>query len=264
MNLQHIYLYPIKSAQPYEVSQAVVYPQGLNFDREFMLTELDGTFITARKEALLYSFSAFPTPSGLYVQYKNHSYIQIEYQDFQQILSCEVWHNNFPSFVASETINQWFSKIIGRSIQLRWLGKNPQRTIKRYPDHPLSFADGYPLLLITESSLNAVQQSCPASITAQQFRPNIIIESSLPFEEQQWDKIQIGDVIFLHSKPCERCILITRNPHTNQMDPKMEPFRTLKKINTNKQGIPLFGINLIPLNTGIIRNGDKLKVLSYR
>ncbi|KAA6208670.1 MOSC domain-containing protein [Avibacterium paragallinarum] len=265
MKLQHIYLYPIKSTQPYEVSQAVVYPQGLNFDRELMLTELDGTFITARKDALLYSFSAFPTPSGLYIQYKNYSDIQVEYQDFQQIQPCEVWHNNFRSFVAPEEINQWFSKIIGRSVQLRWLGKNSQRTIKRYPNHPLSFADGYPLLLTTESSFNVVQQSCPISISALQFRPNIIIEGLSPFEEQQWEKIQIGNVIFLHSKPCERCTLITRNLLDKyQMEPKMEPFRTLKKMNTNEQGMALFGINLIPLSTGTIRNGDEVKVLSYR
>lgn len=264
MQLQHIYLYPIKSTQSYEASQALVLPHGLNFDREFMLTETDGSFITARKEAELYHFYAFPIPLGLYIRYKNHSSIQIHYQDFQEIQSCDVWGNQFPSFVAKETINQWFSEKLGREVQLRWLGENSQRKIKRYPSQSLSFADGYPLLLTTEMSFNAVQQSCPSEILPTQFRPNLIIDGINAFEEQQWDHIQIGEVKFLHTKPCERCILTTRNPETNHTDPKMEPFRTLKKINTNEQGAPLFGINLIPLNTGTIKVGDQVEVISLR
>ena len=45
------------------------------------------------------------------------------------------------------------------------------------------------------------------------------------------------------------------------MHPKMEPFRTLKKINTNEKGKPLFGINLVPLNSGVIYVGDELQLL---
>ncbi|MEE6031081.1 MOSC domain-containing protein [Avibacterium paragallinarum] len=264
MKLQHIYLYPIKSTQSYEVAQAVVQPQGLNFDRTFMLTEPDGTFISARKDAELYHFYALPTPLGLYIQHKDGSAIQVQYTDFQQSQACEVWGNEFNSLLASQEINHWFSEKIGRAVQLRWTGEHTQRKIKRYPDQPLSFADGYPLLLTTEASFNTVQQACPSPISPLQFRPNLIIDGITPFEEQQWAEIQIGEVKFLHSKPCERCVLTTRNPTTNQADPKMEPFRTLKKLNRNEQGAPLFGINLIPLNTGIIRVNDEVKILTLK
>lgn len=264
MQLKQIYLYPIKSTQSYKVNQAVVFPHGLNFDREFMLTEIDGSFITARKDAELYHFYAFPIPLGLYIRYKNNSHIQIYYQDFRETQSCDVWGNQFPSFVAKNIINQWFSEKLDRPVQLRWIGEKSQRKIKRYPTQPLSFADGYPLLLTTEASFNAVQQACSSPILSTQFRPNMIINGINAFEEQQWEQIQIGEVKFLHTKPCERCVLTTRNPEKNQIDSQMEPFRTLKKINTNKQGLPLFGINLIPLNTGTIRVGDSVKILSFK
>ncbi|WP_424405729.1 MOSC domain-containing protein [Pasteurella sp. PK-2025] len=256
MHIQQLYLYPIKSTQAYQVSQAMVQLQGLNFDREFMLTEPNGTFITARKDPALFAFSTFPLSMGIAVHHQDGSTLHIYYPDFLQQHSCEVWGNHFPSWVAKPEINQWFSEKIGRPVQLRWLGQQSARHIKNHLNNPVSFADGYPILLTTHASLNALQQHCEQPINMRQFRPNIVLDGDVPFIEQQWQKIQIGEVVFVHSRPCERCVLTTRHPDNAQMDPKMEPFRTLKKINTNDQGKPLFGINLIPQNTGIIRVND--------
>lgn len=259
--LRAIHLYPIKSTLGYSVSQAVVQPQGLSFDREFMLTEPNGKFITARKDAELYHFSAMPVPFGLYVRHKNGNSLLVRYQDFSQMQTCEVWGTEFSSLIATDKINRWFSEKIGREVQLRWTGEHTQRQIKRFPQHPLSFADGYPLLLTNTASLTELQKHCPAPILMSQFRPNLVIEGNTPFEEQQWDRIQIGEVTFLHTKPCERCVLTTRNPETGQLNPTMEPFRSLKKLNSNEEGKPIFGINLLPLNSGIITLDDPVNLL---
>ncbi len=262
--LHSIHLYPIKSTLDHPVSQAVVQTQGLAFDREFMLTEPNGKFISARKEAALYHFSAIPVPFGLYITHNDGSRLVVNYRDFIQSQDCEVWGTEFASFVAADEINRWFSEKVGRNVQLRWLGEQSQRRIKRFPDNPLSFADGYPLLLTNTKSLEALENHCPHPIKMAQFRPNIVIEGNAPFEEQQWDKIRIGEVTFLHTKPCERCVLTTRDPDNNELHPQMEPFRTLKKVNPNEEGKPIFGINLLPLNSGIIRVEDKVNILFYR
>ncbi|WP_324187734.1 MOSC domain-containing protein [Lonepinella koalarum] len=73
--------------------------------------------------------------------------------------------------------------------------------------------------------------------------------------------MQIGAVRFLNGKSCVRCSLITRNPTTNQLHEKMEPYRTLKKVSKDDENQPIFGINLIPLNLGIIRVGDNVQIL---
>ncbi|MDO5053967.1 MAG: MOSC domain-containing protein [Pasteurella oralis] len=261
MQVKQLYLYPIKSTQAYQVAQAVVQVQGLNFDREFMLTETDGKFISARKDQTLYHFFALPIPLGLQIQHQDGDMLIVRYCDFQQQSIAEVWGSHFPAWVASEQINLWFSEKIGRKVQLRWIGEQSQRYTKRLPDAPVSFADGYPLLLTTLASFAAVQAQCPSPIKMLQFRPNIVIDAEQPFIEQTWKKIKIGDVLFFNVKPCTRCILTTRDPDSNTIDAKMEPFRTLKKINVNAEGQPLFGINLIPLNTGIIRLNDKVEII---
>lgn len=266
MQLTHIFLYPIKSTLGYEVRQAVVQLQGLNFDRQFMLAEPTGTFITARKDGTLYNFSAYPMPFGLFVEHKDGDQIMIRYEDFAQgeLKSCEVWGTHFPAFTAAEEINRWFSEKIGRAVQLRWTGEHSQRRIKNHPHKPVSFADGFPLLLTSTASLDDVQKHCPIPLTMSRFRPNIVVDGETAFAEQQWKEIKIGDVTFLNDKLCARCVLTTRDPATGETDIAMEPFRTLKKINADENGKPIFGINLIPLNSGVIRVGDTVNVLSYR
>lgn len=261
MQLQQLCLYPIKSTPAYFVSQAIVQPQGLNFDREFMLTEPNGKMITARKDETLFRLSAFPVPFGLQVVHQDGDMLIIHYADFQQQAECDVWGNVFHSLVASSHINRWFSEKFGREVQLRWIGQQSPRRTSRSPQTPVAFADGYPLLLTSEKSLQQVQQECAVEISMANFRPNLVIDGEYPFQEESWQKIQIGAVQFLNIKPCERCVLITRDPQTHQLDRKMEPLRTLKKLNTNAAGKVIFGINLIPLNQGVIRVGDKLEVL---
>lgn len=263
-SLTKIAFYPIKSIQPCFTLQSYVQPHGLSFDREFMLTDPAGTFITARKYGELYRFSAYPIAQGIIVRHQDGSEIVIRYQDFSEQQECEVWGNHFPSYVAPEHINQWFSEKLQTEVMLRWLGERDQRFIKRFPEHSVSFADGYPLLLVSESSFTAVQQACPVPITIDQFRSNLIVTGETAFAEENWHTIKIGSVEFLNAKLCARCILTTRNLATAELEAKCEPFRTLKKIHKSEEGEPLFGINLIPLNSGVIRVGDKVEVLQYK
>ncbi|OBW94048.1 Fe-S protein [Gallibacterium genomosp. 3] len=262
--LNKIAFYPIKSTQPCFTEQSYVQPHGLSFDREFMLTDESGTFITARKHDELYKFSSYPVAQGLIVRHQDGSQILVRYQDFSQQQECEVWGTHFPSYIAPVVINQWFSEKLQIKVVLRWLGERDQRFIKRFPEHSVSFADGYPLLLVSEASFAAVQQACPVPISINQFRGNLIVSGEEAFAEETWHTIKIGEVEFLHSKLCERCILTTRNLSTGELEPKCEPFRTLKKIHKNAEGAPLFGINLIPLNSGVVRVGDNVEVLQRR
>ncbi|WP_373766128.1 MOSC domain-containing protein [Glaesserella sp.] len=261
MKVTQLNVYPIKSTRAYRVDQAFVQPHGLNFDREFMITEADGTFITARKDAVLYRLSAMPISSGIVINADNGERCVAHYRDFIQCQLSEVWGTHFNSFVASDNVNQWLSGLFGREVQLRWLGVQSQRTVKGFEPHPMSFGDSNPLLLVSERSLKQVQQWSPVPVSMEQFRGNIVIDGTQPFEEETWRRIQIGEVIFTFSQCCTRCILITRDVQTLLLDPKAEPFRTLKQHHTNENGKPIFGIHLVPENSGVIRVGDSITLL---
>ncbi|KIE91940.1 hypothetical protein AP460_01039 [Actinobacillus pleuropneumoniae] len=122
MKVTQLNLYPIKSTAAYRVEQAFVELKGLNFDREFMITETDGKFITARKDAELYNLSVFPNATGIVICHASGQKCVVLYQDFQYVQTSEVWGTHFDSLVAKTEVNQWLSEIFGREVQLRWLG----------------------------------------------------------------------------------------------------------------------------------------------
>lgn len=162
--------------------------------------------------------------------------------------------------MADKRVNQWLSEILGREVQLRWLGSQSQRKVENFADNPLSFADSNPVTLMSLKSLEQVQQWSPISIEMARFRPNIVIDGNVAFEEEQWEQIQIGEVLFRKSALCTRCVLITRNLSTLELDPQAEPFRTLKQKHTNNKENLFFGIHLVPQNSGIIRVGDTITI----
>lgn len=260
MKVTELNIYPIKSSRAIQVSAAFVELKGLNFDREFMLTEPDGKFITARKEAELYRLTAFPTAMGLVITHTSGQKCVALYQDFRQEQSSEVWGAQFISKVAPESVNRWLSEIFGQEVQLRWLGHESQRNMENFNGQPMSFADSNPVTLMSLKSLEKVQEWSPIPLEMARFRPNIVIDGNIEFEEETWEQIQIGEVLFSKSALCSRCVLITRDLATLELDPQAEPFRTLKQKHTDEKGKPIFGIHLVPQNSGVIRVGDEIVV----
>lgn len=148
-------------------------------------------------------------------------------------------------------------------MQLRWVGPQLTRRVKRHVDVPLSFADGYPYLLANEASLRDLQQRCPASVKMEQFRPNIVVSGAGAREEDARKVIRIGDVIFDVAKPCSRCIFTTVSPEKGQKHPSGEPLATLQTFRTAvDNGDVDFGQNLIARNSGVIRVGDEVEILA--
>ena len=123
----------------------------------------------------------------------------------------------------------------------------------------VSFADGYPVLLTTQASLDDLNERLDSSIDINRFRPNILIDGKTPFEEDRWQSIKIGTTVFKVAKRCARCHVININ-QASGLSTK-EPLRTLSTY--RKEGNKVnFGVNLVPESTGIIHEEDEVVVLS--
>lgn len=260
MKVTQLNIYPIKSTAPYRVEQGYVEPKGFNFDREFMLAEADGKFISARKDAVLYQLNVLPVSTGIVICHTSGQKCTAFYKDFVKEQKSEVWGARFDSLVAADNVNLWLSNLVGREVRLHWLGAESRRRVMNFAQQPLSFADSNPVSLMSEKSLAQVQAWSPIEISMARFRPNIVIDGMSAFEEENWQRIKIGEVVFVKSELCTRCIMITRNLETLELDSNAEPFRTLKKKHANEKGKPVFGIHLIPQNSGVIRVGDDILV----
>lgn len=266
ISLSQLYIHPVKSMRGLALSHAQVATSGLAFDRIFMVTEPDGTFITARQYPQMVLFTPAILHDGLYLSAPDGTSANIRFTDFQPTpAATEVWGNHFTALIAPDEINSWLSGFFSRPVQLRWVGEALTRRVKHHEEVPLSFADGFPFLLTNEASLRDLQNRCPASVKMTQFRPNIVVAGAQAWEEDTWQVVRIGDITFDVAKPCSRCIFTTVSPEKGRKHPAGEPLATLQSFRTAQDNDDVdFGQNLIARNSGIIRIGDELEVLARK
>lgn len=259
--LSQITIYPIKSTAGISLSNSWVDSFGLSFDRRFVLTAPNGNFITARTDPKLTLIQANLTATGLIITAPNMPTLNIHYAHFSSAYkSITVWHDEIQGQHCQVAYDSWFSDYLAKPCQLIFFGGDSKRYVKNSSTQ-VAFADGYPLLLISQASLAELNKRSPADVSMQQFRPNLVVEDCDAFSEDGWQHIRIGEVAFEIVKPCSRCIFTTVNPETGEFHPQQEPLNTLAKFRQGEDKEIYFGQNVLPLNTGQIKTGDTVHLI---
>lgn len=272
ITLSAINIYPIKSTAGISLSNTWIDDYGLSFDRRFVITDPQGQFISARTEPSLCLIQASITQQGLIITAPNMPLLEIIYAEFSEdYQSITVWKDTINSIHCSLTIDNWFSLYLKRPCKLHFFAKNSNRQVKN-SHQQVSFADGYPLLLISQASLSELNQRLLTlgedSVTMSHFRPNLVVENNdelaKAFVEDKWRRIRIGEIEFEVAKPCSRCIMTTVNPTTGVKNTQQQPLKTLKEYRQVENGDVMFGQNLIALNKGQLCLGDKVTIIEQQ
>jgi len=258
-------IYPIKSTAGISLSHTWLDDSGLSFDRRFVVTDHQGQFITARTEPRLCLIKSCLTEEGLILTAPNMPALEIKYRSFtQHYQQVTVWNDEIQGQYCDLAYDLWLSDYLNKPCQLLYFGQQSQRQVKD-SDKPVTFADGYPLLLIAQASLDDLNSRLSNfHVPMAQFRPNLVINNTKAFAEDNWQRIQIGAVEFEVSKPCSRCIFTTVNSLTAEKHAKQEPLTTLKSYRQVASGDVMFGQNLIPLNKGKISLSDEVIILEKK
>ncbi|WOH36985.1 MOSC domain-containing protein [Thalassotalea fonticola] len=260
--LSSIITYPIKSTQGISLHKTLVKDSGLALDRHFVITDSNGKFITGRTKSSLVLVESKITTTGLILNAPGMSELAIIFKNFSDdYQNVRVWSDEISAQHCSREIDNWFSTYLKLPCKVYYLGEHSHRTVKGYANK-LNFADGYPLLMISEASLAALNNKLEQPVSMAQFRPNLVVSQCLEFAEDGWHKIRIGDVVFEIVKPCSRCIFTTVNEVTGQRNKQKEPLATLKSYRQGSDGEIYFGQNLIALNEGSIHIGDSIEIIT--
>ncbi len=174
-----------------------------------------------------------------------------------------IWRDMLQVPDAGDAAAQWLSAFLERDVRLVQMPEQRARqvdTAYAEPGEQVHFADGFPLLLIGQGSLDDLSRRVGRPLEMLRFRPNLVVTGSAAFAEDGWKRIRIGEVTFEVAKPCARCILTTLDPPTGERDAAREPLATLLGYR-NVNGAVLFGENLIALNSGTLRVGMEVEVL---
>lgn len=273
MQISEINIYPIKSLGGISLSEAVVEEKGLQYDRRWMLVTEKGDFLTQREFPKMATLKVSLENDGLKVISSENQAIEIPFAPTSnEKMRVQVWGSKCNGISYDETINAYFSDILQSKCKLVIMPEDSLRkvspfyAVRKFQD-VVSFADGYPVLLIGEGSLNDLNAKLENPIPMNRFRPNLVVNSSEAFAEDTWKKIKIGDTIFHLVKPCARCVMTTIDQQTGIADAK-EPLKTLATYRLVKRADESkinFGQNLIAENVGgTIKIGDEIEILEAK
>jgi uncharacterized protein YcbX len=115
------------------------------------------------------------------------------------------------------------------------------------------------LLVTNTRSLEDLNRRLAEPVTMNRFRPNIVVDGNLPWEEDQWRTLAVGQGEMRLVKPCARCIMTTVDPETGEASDLREPLRTLAGFRRTDDGV-IFGMNGIHTSHSTIRVGDPVTV----
>ena len=201
--LKEIRIYPIKSLGGISLSEAVVEPKGFRYDRRWMLVKPDGTFLTQRENTVMALVEVELTDRHLRVYHRHRPDDVLEIpleKTTDESLTAYVWNNQaVDSLVVSPEADGWFSRLLGFPSRLVYMPDDSLRPVDpKYaqPEDVVSFADGFPYLVISTDSLDELNRRVEQPLEMIRFRPNLVVEGVLPHDEDTWYHFKIGKLTF--------------------------------------------------------------------
>lgn len=264
MKVTALWRYPVKSLAGLAETSLVIAPGGPVGDRRWAVVDAaTGAKVTAREVRPMLGLRAWPTADGVRIEAPDGSALEVPrpvdgprvVTDFKQLSH---------ALDAGDEAAGYLSVALGRQVRLVWQADVADRTSRQdlggLEGEVLSLADAGQLLLTTEASLARLQEwvGPEPQLSMRRFRPNVVIDGELPFEEDDWAATRIGGLDFRVQHTCDRCVMTTIDPVT--LAGGHEPIRTLSR-HRKRDGLVWFGVWLAPLGTGQIAVGDGVERL---
>lgn len=268
--ISSLHTYPIKSCAGTSLSRAELTNKGFRLDRHWMVVDSDGVFLTQRQ---------FPTLALVRPEIKNgdillvgqgkNNPIELSVDGGGPRTEVRIWGSACVAIDDGREAATWFSDYLDIECKLVHMDRDFVRTIPNGAAR-LEFADSYPLLLVSEASLedlnSRIERNGGQKIPIDRFRPNIVVDASTPYEEDSWADIQIGSLEYVVAEHAVRCVTTTVNQETAERG--KEPLRTLAQYRRAKhQGKSLgviFGQRVANLDTGHIQVNMQVEVSRFK
>jgi uncharacterized protein YcbX len=269
--VQSIHVHPVKAFRGVSPRTAVVEPWGLAGDRRWALIDDGGKVVTQRESPRLALAAAEPLAGGgVRLSAPGREPLTVEVPEPAGTIPVDVFRTKVEAVPAAAAAHAWCSAYLGTEVRLVHMDdpavRRPVAPEYALPGETVNFADGFPLLVTTVASLDALNSLIAEGPHAQEgplpmdrFRPNLVVAGTEPWAEDGWTRISVGDVVFRVAKPSARCVVTTTDQDTAARG--REPLYTLAR-HRRTDGKVLFGLNLVPLAPGTVGVGDPVRVLA--
>ncbi len=266
LTITSLTIYPVKSLAGISLNSAKLENRGFKYDREWMVVTEGGQFLTQRELAPMALIQTAILEHTLRLTMPLGDSVEVPLSiDKAQVdakaMTVKVWNDTCQAIDQGDEAADLLSRNLEKKVRLVRMEPAFKRIVdQKYAnsaDNVVSFADGFPVLVISDESLAELNRRLEYPLPMNRFRPNITIGGSAPFAEDNWSEITIDNVKLSLVKPCARCQITTIDQDTAEAS--HEPLKTLSFFR-KENGKIMFGQNAIPQNNGEIRLGDAVLV----
>ncbi|XP_061413417.1 molybdenum cofactor sulfurase isoform X1 [Lethenteron reissneri] len=270
--LTNIFLYPVKSCAAFEVDSWPVVEQGLWCDRVWMVVTSGGTCLSQKREPRLCLIRPAVdrttgqlslTASGMKVLVVPLRGAVEEASMDVRLCHSKVCGTRVTGLDCEDEAAEWLTEFLGKSCRLIQQDPRSNRTMKAKGQRQagggaeagasLSLANEAQYLLVNRTSVANLlchvherqgEVAGPPALDMEalvnRFRANLVVRSDEPYQEDCWETVTIGALIFQVTGGCSRCQMICIDQQTAERC--HEPLRTLASQHRKKME---FGICLM-------------------
>jgi len=260
--ISQLIIYPVKSCAPVLLKRALLTDQGLDLDRAWMVVDERGQFLSQRQFPRLALVQPQLRLSDLVLRAPGMLALHLSLDGVEQAMKVSLWDEPIDAWDMGELAAQWFSDFLGcrarlvrfdpqfeRPSERRWTGG---QTVLN------PFSDGFPLMLLSQPSVDGLNERLQAAgpVDILRFRPNIVLSAG---DAQAWgahdedraDELHIetgqGLIRLKSAKPCTRCEMVEVDPQTAQTGSAVLPALRAYRRDARVNGAITFGVNLMVL-----------------
>lgn len=225
-----LYCYPVKSLRGFALEATTIWHHGLAGDRRFMLIDARRRFVSQRECPALASLVLEQGPNRLIFHAQSQASLTVATDNIPDCtLTVRVWDSQVTANDMGDAVANWLSDYFGRELRLVCFGETAKRLAdaEYASDTPITFSDGFPVLVINQASLQALNTQTGFSLGEDRFRANLVLTGLDAFEEDAIERLEIDGLTLRLVKPCTRCAIPGIDQTTGQRS--MDPLPWLKQ-----------------------------------
>jgi uncharacterized protein len=243
-----LFVYPVKSTRGIEKARVRICSTGFEWDRQWMLVDGKGTFLSQRTHPQLARIVPEVTATALVLNAPGLPPLSVPLSDDGERLPVRVHRDPCVGVDQGVEAGEWASRAVGDAVRLVRVPPHTER--RANPQFagtvpaPMGFADGFPVLVCNEASLDALNERMPRAIPMERFRPNIILRGVPAWAEDRIDALEVDGLSLRLVKPCVRCTIPSVDQQTGL--PSTDPGPVLRKFRFSKELLGVtFGENAV-------------------
>ncbi len=264
--VSRLFVYPIKSCAGVELKESLLIETGLEFDRAWMVVDETGEFMTQRELPRMALIAPHLKQFEMVLRAPGMLALHIALDAVEKPCKVQVWDDKCAAFDMGDVAAQWFTDFLMQerpahlaAMKLRLVRFDPaeqRMSNKKWTKGAQAlnqFSDGFPVLVISEASLQELNARLfaagHAAVGIERFRPNIVLSGLQAHDEDRTDELIISggdfDITLALVKPCPRCPIPDVNPQTGQTSPEVSQMLQTYRQDARLDGAITFGMNVM-------------------